>query len=448
MTDSFDVHIEWLEAPGVTTPELAATWGRYEIWAGDRCITQVEAVDGTFRRSVYGSLYPLAQWIASNWWLLTAHARPSAIEARYWTWQNLRTLPWLSEHNFRGASDGMSWPDLTVVTEGPVSCLVWSQDRNRGFSPVRFASEGHVIIRAGEARASLAGIVDRVLERLAESKLPKTQLAEEWGAIAATDDEEQDFCQTVARLGLDPYSVSEETADEVVRIAADLPSEIAGDFFDSADVTGLAGAAEWARRAMLVSERAAARAAKTMRPLYSAVSYETGNTTFNSDDERPWVTGYAMARHVRRELGLDSTQQFDTSPWVTLGEVSAASYGIPGVATIAGDRCGLVLGNHRLGTVASRFGQARAMGRALTHPEQQRFVLSATRSEDEQVARAFAAELLAPADGIRTSLEVLGKHDDAALDAIAMHFKVSSLLVRHQYDNQIATTTRGHAWYF
>jgi hypothetical protein len=207
MTDSFDVNIEWLEAPGVSTPELAATWARYEIWVGDRCITQVEAIDGTFRRSVYGSLYPLAQWVASNWWLLTSHIRPSAVEARYWTWQNVRAHHWLSEHNFRGAGDGMSWPDLTVVPEGPVTCVAWSQDRSRNFSPMRFASDGYAVIRADEARACLAGVVNRVLERLAESKLPETQLAEEWQAVATADEEEQDFCQTVARLGLDPYSV-------------------------------------------------------------------------------------------------------------------------------------------------------------------------------------------------------------------------------------------------
>ena len=206
MTIGFDVNIEWLEAPGVTTPELAATWARYEIWVGDRCITQVEAADGTFRRSVYGSMYPLAQWVASNWWLLASHIRPSAVEARYWTWQNVRAYPWLPEHNFRGAGDGMPWPDLTVVPEGPVTCVAWSQDRNRSFSPVRFASEGYAIIRADEARVCLAGVVNRVLERLAESKLPKTPLAEEWEAVATADEEERDFCLTVARLGLDPYS--------------------------------------------------------------------------------------------------------------------------------------------------------------------------------------------------------------------------------------------------
>jgi hypothetical protein len=272
MTVGLDVNIEWLEAPGVTTPELAATWARYEIWAGNECITQVEAADGTFRRSVYGSLYPLAQWIASNWWLLTSHVRPSAVEARYWTWQNVGTYPWLSVHNFRSAGD-------------------------------------------------------------------------------------------------------------------------------------------------------------------------------TANDERPWLIGYAMARQVRRELDLDNTGQFDTSPWVRLGDVSAASNGLNGALTVTGDRCGLVLDNRRLGVTSSRFGQARALGRALAHPEHRCFVLSAARGQDEQVARAFAAELLAPADGIRTSLDVLGKHDDAALEAIAAHFKVSPLLVRHQYDNQIAMASRGNSWY-
>jgi hypothetical protein len=448
MNIGVDVKIEWLEAPGVTTPELAATWSRYEIWVGDECITQVEAADGTFRRSAYGSLYPLAQWVASNWWLLTSHVRPSAVEARYWTWQNVRTYPWLSVHNFRSAGDGMPWPDLTVVSEGPVTCMAWAQDRQRFFSPVRFASEGYAIVRADEMRACLAGIVDRVLERLAESKLPKTQLAEEWGAIAAADDEERDFCQTVARLGLDPYSVSERTADEVLRIAADMPAEVAGDFFDSADVADLPGAAEWVRRAMSVSERASAKAANTLRPLHKALLSHVGSLANTAKDERPWLIGYAMARQVRSELGLDNTGQFDTSPWVRLGDVSAPSNGLHGVLTVTGDRCGLVLDSRRLGVASSRFGQARALGRALAHPEHQRFVLSAARGQDEQVARAFAAELLAPADGIRTSLDVLGKHDDAALEAIAAHFKVSPLLVRHQYDNQIAMTSRGIAWYF
>src|SRR6266566_9227740 len=172
MTATFGVRIEWLDAPGVSTPELAATWARYEIWVENRCITQVEAADGTFRRSVYGSLYPLAEWIASNWWVLTSHIRPSAVETRYWTWPNVRTYPWLRQHNLRGAGDGMPWPDLTIVTEGAVTCLVWAPDTENDLWPIRFASGGGALVRTDDVTQGIVTFVDNVLGRLAEEGLP------------------------------------------------------------------------------------------------------------------------------------------------------------------------------------------------------------------------------------------------------------------------------------
>jgi hypothetical protein len=445
MSASFDFRIEWHDAPGVTTPELAATWARYEIWLGNRCVTQVETTDGTFRRGVYGSLYPLAHWIATNWWLLTSHIRPSASDTRYWTWQNLSTYPWLRQHNLRGAGDGMAWPDLTIVPEGAVTRLVWSQDDSRHLLPIRFASDGSRILRTNEVQVELAAIVDHVLERLTEAEIPKTALAEEWTEIAKADSDEKAFCQTAARMGLDPYSVDDAMADEIVSIASRLPSEIVDDFFDSADTTGLAAAADWARRAIPVAGRAAARATQTLQTLHSAVSTQV-DLADATDVERPWMLGYAMARKLRHAFAVKDTDQFDVSPWVGIGDINAASHGIYGFAAVNNDRCGVVLGDHAMGVTARGFGQARALGRILTRPELQQFVLSGARSQDERVARAFAAELLAPAEGIRLTLESIGKDDDAALEAVARRFRVSPLLVRHQYENQIAVASRRSAW--
>src|SRR5579863_8723558 len=106
----------------------------------------------------------------------------------------------------------------------------------------------------------------------------------------------------------------------------------------------------------------------------------------------------------------------------------------------------LVLDNHRVGAPANRFGQARALGRVLIRPQQKQFILSAARGREERIAGAFAAELLAPAEGIRQMLDVIGSHSDNALDAIARRYKVSSLLVRYQYDNQIATASHTSIW--
>lgn len=444
MSAAFDFRVEWLEAPGVTTPELAATWARYEVWLGDRCVTQVEAADGTFRRGVYGSLYPLAHWIAANWWLLTSHVRPSATETRYWTWQNLPTYPWLRQHNLRGAGDGMAWPNLTIVPEGAVTRLVWSQDESRRLLPIRFASDGSRTLRADEVLVELAAIIDHVLERLVEAGIPKTALAEEWTEVARADSAEKAFCQTAARMGLDPYSIDDAIADEIVSTANRLPSEIADDFFDSADTMALAAAADWARRAIPVAGRAAAKATQTLETIQEALSTRV-SLADATDAERPWTLGYAMARQLRHALAIKDADQFDMSPWVGVGDVSAASHGIYGLAAVSNDRCGVVLGDQGLGATARRFGQARALGRILARPERRRFVLSPARSRDERVARAFAAELLAPAEGIRQTLESIGKDDDSAMEAVAQRFRVSPLLVRHQYDNQIAVSSRRSA---
>jgi hypothetical protein len=434
---SLDFRIEWLDAPGVTTPELAATWARYEMWVGGRCVTQVEAADGTFRRGVYGSLYPLAYWIAANWWLLTSHVRPTAVDSQYWSWQYVRMQPWLRLHNFRGAGDGMAWPDLTVVPEGSVTQLAWRQDYERHSALVRFASDGQQWVRSEDLRTELVAIVTRILDRLAEAGLPKTPIAEEWSSIAAADAEEADFCRTAARMGLDPYSVADETADNIVRTAAVIPAEIANDFFDSVDVAALADAADWTRRAMSAADRAATRVTQSIRALQKGISLA------HRDTGRPWLIGYDMARALRRELAVQATDPFDISPWVGIGNVHAPAHGIYGLATVHDGQCGVVLGDLRAGATARRFGQARALGRIVAHPGQRQFILSAARSQDEKVARAFAAELLAPAEGIQSALDAIGNDDDNAMDAVASRFKVSPLLIRWQYDNQVAGQSAG-----
>ena len=47
----------------------------------------------------------------------------------------------------------------------------------------------------------------------------------------------------------------------------------------------------------------------------------------------------------------------------------------------------------------------------------------------------------APAAGIRQFLDRLGRQDDLALESAARHFAVSPILIRHQYDNQVARTS-------
>ena len=169
MSTNLSLRTEWLDAPDVSTPELAATWSRFELWSGSDCLTQVETRNGTFRRGVYGTIFPIAEWIVENWWLLGFDSRPSAVPSRYWKWRTLRFQPWLRQHNLRAAGNGMAWPDLTLVPEGNLTRIRWAADADAGIGPVRFVASGTRLASTDDLASDLADIVNLVLERLSDS---------------------------------------------------------------------------------------------------------------------------------------------------------------------------------------------------------------------------------------------------------------------------------------
>ncbi len=53
------------------------TWARLEIHIGGECVALVEDQESrSSRRAIYCPLYPLAEWVAYNWWFLRADSRP------------------------------------------------------------------------------------------------------------------------------------------------------------------------------------------------------------------------------------------------------------------------------------------------------------------------------------------------------------------------------------
>jgi hypothetical protein len=97
-----------------------------------------------------------------------------------------------------------------------------------------------------------------------------------------------------------------------------------------------------------------------------------------------------------------------------------------------------VLGPPGLGSEYEAFRPSEGTWPDSGAPRATQFILSAARSHDERVARAFATELLAPTQGIRQMPVALGEDDDSTLETIADRCQVSPLLVRYQSNNQIA----------
>jgi hypothetical protein len=434
---NFRIDVEWDSAPGVATPELAATWARFALWVGSQSPTSVEDSAGVYRRSIYTSVYPLAEWIAFNWWSLIAELRPSALPVLLWTWSNVTSYEWLRRHNIRGAGSGMPWPDVTFVPEGATTRLVWRGGPGLAGQPITFLSNGDAYLPSTEFVDQLARFVDQVIDRLREKGVFDTPLAKEWQALRDTEDEEAAFARAAARLGLDPYEMTTSAQEELIQLSQALEPHVLDEFLDSADPGHLQPAIGWLQQARNRANNLASVRAESVIGEWREI-LRAQRAAF---EDRPWSRGYSAAQEVRRMLGLEPTESLGMDSLVTKVTQGGQSAGLEGLARLSpSDKLILVLPSGTRSAPSVRFAQARSLGLLLASDEDEH-LLDPASTDLSKESRACAAELLAPFSGIQQYLSRLPAVTDAAFEAVAARFRTSTWLVRLQYENQISQYT-------
>ena len=119
---------EWHDAPGVQDEVLKATWARLEIHVKDQVASEALDLRSSSRRTgIYGSLFPLAEWVVEQWWhLLNEPSITSTVvggrEAAPWMHD------WVRRHNLLTAREGGALPDLTMVRDGDEMVIKWEPD--------------------------------------------------------------------------------------------------------------------------------------------------------------------------------------------------------------------------------------------------------------------------------------------------------------------------------
>jgi hypothetical protein len=234
----FEIHVEWQEAPGVRDPLLAQTWAHIEMRLDGRPMTQYWSDRAnSLRDGVYGSVFPLAEWIANNWWSLlyeglrhhlsdksTRAGRPRADDARQW----------LRRHNLVTCREGMAYPDLTIFRKEDEVVLCWFPDPVVTTTQGRFIGEGIVAIDRASVEAALESLVESVLKRVGGSRNESVEaLTDLWSAISASrrDGHEAMTCEQLAMLGEDPYA-----ADKPVTLGSPVLDELQGELVQAPSV--------------------------------------------------------------------------------------------------------------------------------------------------------------------------------------------------------------------
>ena len=423
--------IDWVDAEGINGPELSATWASLRICAGDSVITRVlDERAKTVRECVYVPLYPLAEWLATNWWFLTQEINNPAKEG---------DPDFHRRHALSASREGYAFPDLEVFSAGGWARLAWKQ----GVSPwtkVEFLDQGEIQIDSSEFRDTCAGVVDQVIRRLVSFDIEETFLQEEWTAIQAADKDESEFCEIAAGLGLDPYALDEAGRALVLELAEELSGAVLEEAVAALDPQAL--------REGCSTITDAIAGAKSNGLLLEQLGLIKQRVRPDEEAARlhPWTAGYDLARRLRKALELDGTP-LATMPQLAevIGETPklldrvTKPVGLQGATLVDGviawkDDQSPTFGFRQLGGEHSkRFHFCRALAEVLASPGTDT-LLTRANSERQQRNRTFAAEFLAPSSGLHERISGQTVDGDQ-IDELADEFGVSSLVIEHQVLN-------------
>ena len=426
MQKKLSFRIDWTEPEGIHGPELSATCAEFWMQVGDTVITRVEGSEnGAIRDTVHVSLYPLAEWLATNWWFLTSERLNPDKE---------RDPEFLKRHALRTNLEGYAFPNIEVVSSGALTRIAWK----RGTYPwtkVRFLEDGQERIDGAEFREQCSALIDRVIDRLESHGVSDTLLQDEWIAIQQADGDEARFCEVSAGLGLDPYDLTHEQRSLIPRLDEEL-----GSLLDEA-LPVISQYSGWA------TIKGAAHSAKSHALRLERISPYLGQFEQVAELTRePWQEGYAWAQQLRQTLDLDGTPLRSMAQLANaIGESDdELERALRPVNALAANRLidGVVawdvdqspgFGLRKVHASARRFHFCRALAEAVASPWTDSLITRA-HSERQQRNRAFAAEFLAPSSGLRQRV-TRSVVDSDDIDELATEFGVSSLLVEQQIKN-------------
>lgn len=418
---------DWQDGEGLRGAELAATFASLRIDVQGQPLTQVlDRRARTVRDHIFVPLYPIAEWLASNWWFLV-HEHENRVKREDSAFRR--------RHSLGTSTDGYALPNLTIVASGGRTSLTWG-DHGQGWTAVRFLDRGSATVERDQFMQGCTEFIDRVIRRLLSHDISSTFLQEEWDAIQNADEDEHAFCEMSAGLGWDPYDLDDSMRTQVVDLAerlGELGTEavaVIDSVEPSKDCSALLAAFE------------AAKPNELRLPRFKQRGMEFR-------ERPPWDVGYELARSARSEFGLDGkpiasteslaqalgqdsrTLKRATKPLEQLSPLEL----VDGVVT-RGASGNVALGLRERGDAGMRFLLCRALGEVFY--SQGDALLTKGATARQRLNRAFAAEFLAPSASLAKRI-VHPTVDGEQVDDLAEEFGVSTRVIQHQLENhQIA----------
>jgi hypothetical protein len=431
MTD-LQLSISNWEAAGQGTAEVLASTGRLRLQVGDINLTEHEdTFTRTIRQEVLVSAYPLALWLAANWWRLLHEPRPR---------ERLRpSTEWRLAHEWPAANAGTIWPAVVLASEGDTIQFQASIAAGSSQQSVRYLNtlQVPISIPREQVEAVLDGFINSVLGRLDAWDGIETELLDLWQELKdeRRDEESSSYRRLEACLGFDPDDAPEALMEQAMRLAETMGPQT---FNEIAPLYGR-------------SAQGQVPGLQQFQQLLESPALEARLQVFEDvlqkpiQSHAPWRRAQQLAHALRQHLGL-SNEPISTALLCDLFGLTPQAFEStlpprrqPIAVAVPGPTGQIALHLRKFYKPARRFELARFLGDALVTGSRTEswYVSSDIPTYRQKVQRAFAAEFLCPAEGALEQLS--GDYSEPAVGQVAERFGVSPEIVENLIANQEVT---------
>jgi hypothetical protein len=431
MTD-LQLSISNWEAAGQGTAEVLASTGRLRLQVGDINLTEHEdTFTRTIRQEVLVSAYPLALWLAANWWRLLHEPRPR---------ERLRpSTEWRLAHEWPAANAGTIWPAVVLASEGDTIQFQASIAAGSSQQSVRYLNtlQVPISIPREQVEAVLDGFINSVLGRLDAWDGIETELLDLWQELKdeRRDEESSSYRRLEACLGFDPDDAPEALMEQAMRLAETMGPQT---FNEIAPLYGR-------------SAQGQVPGLQQFQQLLESPALEARLQVFEDvlqkpiQSHAPWRRAQQLAHALRQHLGL-SNEPISTALLCDLFGLTPQAFEStlpprrqPIAVAVPGPTGQIALHLRKFYKPARRFELARFLGDALVTGSRTEswYVSSDIPTYRQKVQRAFAAEFLCPAEGALEQLS--GDYSEPAVEQVAERFGVSPEIVDNLIANQEVT---------
>ena len=441
---NLDFDYAWLApARGVRTPSHRETMANFRLSVADRVLTANRSISADAeleepRDSVQVSLFPLAEFIAANWWALLYEPQKTPTDVQAYS----------GRHQIVRHRDGFAYPDVAFYGADSRVLVMASASRivSAGieFFTELSGTEQNTLDR-NRTEQVLLSFLGAVLDRLSDDD-DRDWLAEKLEGIrhSKNDPNENEYCTLAGMLGADPYDEGDALELAITTVRTTLGSALAREVFATSELSSVIDRAQSIKS---VADRAISKSrlvAQHVEGLKKSFATRIGKASpggFSSS----WERGYVAANELRRVLALDGDRPLPTDDLLQTklfgGELSDgariadwAALGARGIGV--DDSRGFGIAIDTSSRMHPRFQLAATFGDYLFCGDGDIFLSTGASTDRQKTNRAFAAEFLAPIDAIKVRLAG-GRATPDQLRQLAGHFGVSPTTIRYQIINQL-----------